>query len=304
MNNILCIRHVKCRRDCYLTIFQWSFVFCTCLRQFSHSSLIKNHTTNSASCIKVFIRSIDNYISSLISTLATNITTVANGLTGAKVSQWAQTTIPKLVVAAGQMIGKFAASLVANLPKIVLAIGRIGLSIVTGLGSALWGKVTAAANGIKDRFMKPINTMKDKVKGILDKIKGFFPVSLGKILHFSLPKISVSGGKAPWGIGGAGTRPSFSVSWSKHAEGGIFARRTIMAEGNTVHEFNERGREAILPLTPFWNKMDRIVDAFKNGSGGMTFNIYAAPGQDPREIAEEVKKIFITDVNRERLAWL
>ena len=242
-------------------------------------------------------------ISSLISTLATNITTVANGLTGAKVSQWAQTTIPKLVVAAGQMIGKFAASLVANLPKIVLAIGRIGLSIVTGLGSALWGKVTEAANGIKDRFMAPINTMRDKVKGILDKIKNFFPVNLGKILHFSLPKISVSGGQAPWGIGGKGSKPSFSVNWAQHAEGGIFSRRVVMAEGNTFHEFNENGREAILPLDPFWAKMDKIVDAVQNGSGGITFNVYAAPGQSAKEVAQEVKKIIITETNRGRLAW-
>ena len=242
-------------------------------------------------------------ISNLISSLATNITSMANGLTGAKVSQWATTTLPKIIAAAGQIIGKFASSLLQNLPKIAAALVKIGTTIVTGLGSALWGKVTAAANGIKDRFMAPINTMKDKVKGILDKIKNFFPVSLGKILHFSLPKISVSGGKAPWGIAGKGTAPSFSVNWSKHAEGGLFARRTFMTEGNTVHEFNESGREAILPLTPFWKKMDEIRDAMRAGSGPVNINIYGAPGQDERALAQEVKKIIISDTNRGRLVW-
>lgn len=242
-------------------------------------------------------------ISSLISTLATGITSVANGVTGEKVAQWATTTLPKLISAAGSMIGTFAKSLLTNLPKIILAIGKIGLAIVTGLGSALWGKVTAAANGIKERFMKPINTIRDKVKGVLDKIKNFFPVSLGKILHFSLPKISVSGGKAPWGIGGAGSKPSFSVSWSKHAEGGMFSRRTVMTEGNVVHEFNESGPEAILPLTPFWKKMDEIKDALAAGASPVNVNVYAAPGQDPEQIADIAVQKIITVQNRRRLAW-
>ena len=87
-------------------------------------------------------------ISNLISTLATNITSVANGLTGAKVAEWASTTIPKIIVAAGKMILNFAKSLLSNLPKIAVALVKIGTAIVTGLGSALWGKVSAAANGI------------------------------------------------------------------------------------------------------------------------------------------------------------
>ena len=242
-------------------------------------------------------------VSTLITTLATNITSAANGITGAKVTQWAQTTLPKIISAAGQIIGKFASSMLTNLPKIAAALVKIGTTIVTGLGSALWGKVTQAANGIKDRFMAPINTMKDKVKGILDKIKNFFPVNLGKILHFSIPTISVSGGKAPWGIGGKGSKPSFSVGWAKHAEGGIFSRRVVMAEGDTFHEFNENGREAILPLDPFWAKMDKIVDAVQNRSGPVTINVYAAPGQNVKEIAQEVKKAIITETNRGRLAW-
>ena len=241
-------------------------------------------------------------ISNLISTLATSITAAANSITSTKVAEWVQTTLPKLLTAAGQMIGKFASSLITHLPQIVAAIGRIGAAIVTGLGSALWGKVTAAANTIKDRFLAPINTMKDKVKGILDKIKDFFPVNLGKILHFSLPKISVSGGKAPWGIGGKGSKPSFSVSWSSHALGGIFTKPTLLGMGNTIHEFGEAGSEAIVPLTPFWNKMDEIADSMRN-SQGIVINVYASDGMDVRAVAQEVKRELIRGVNGERLVW-
>lgn len=240
-------------------------------------------------------------ISTMISTLSLQISSLANSITAEKVKTWATTTLPKIVAAGASIIAKFAATLIVHLPKIIAALGRIGAEIVKGLGSALWGKVTQAANGIKDRFMQPIETMKDKVKGILDKIKGFFPINLGQILKFKIPKISVSGGSAPWGIGGKGSLPSFSVSWSPHALGGIISRRLLMAEGSTIHEFGEAGSEAILPLTPFWKKMDEIAN---NVQGGNTINIYVnGSDKDPRQIAEEVKRVLVRETNNRRLVW-
>ena len=240
-------------------------------------------------------------VSSMMQSLTTYISGLANQLTSTTVTQWVSANLPKIVAAGAKLIGKLASTFIINLPKIVAAIGKIGLAIVTGLGSAIWGKVTQAANGIRDRFMQPINAMKDKVKGVLDKIKNFFPVNLGKILHFSLPKISVSGGSAPWGIGGKGTKPSFSVSWSSHALGGIISKRLLMTEGNTVHEFGEAGSEAILPLNPFWKKMDEIAN---NVQGGNTINIYInGSDKDPRQIAEEVKRVLVRETNNRRLVW-
>ena len=240
-------------------------------------------------------------VTSLLQTITDSIANTANSITGTKVAAWVSTTLPKVLAAGGKIIGQLASSFIINLPKIIAAVGRIGAEIVKGLGSAIWGKVTQAANGIRDRFMQPINNMKDKVKGILDKIKNFFPVNLGKILHFSLPKISVSGGSAPWGIGGKGTRPSFNVTWSSHALGGIISKRLLMTEGSTVHEFGEAGSEAILPLNPFWRKMDEIAN---NVQGGNTVNIYInGSNKDPRAIAEEVKRVLIKETNNRRLAW-
>ena len=113
-------------------------------------------------------------VTALLTSLTASISNVANGLTSSTVTAWVTANIPKILAAGGQLIGKLASAFITNLPKIVAAIGRIGLAIVTGLGSAIWGKVSAAAAGIRDRFMEPINQMKDKVKGILDKIKNFF----------------------------------------------------------------------------------------------------------------------------------
>lgn len=237
--------------------------------------------------------------SGMMSSLTSAIKAKADGLTGQKVAEWAKTTLPKIISTAGSLIKKFAGGLLKNLPSIVAALARIGVAIVKGLGSALWGKVAAAARGIRDKFMAPINNIRDKVKGVLNKVKNFFPVSLGKILKFKLPKISVSGGKAPWGIAGKGTKPSFSVSWASHAAGGIFSRPTLLGSADMIHEFGEAGPEAIVPLTPFWKKLEEVTTA---GETNIVININGA-NKDPRAIAQEVKTILIKETNNRRLAW-
>lgn len=240
-------------------------------------------------------------ISSLITSLATQVTTLANSITGQKVKQWVTTTLPKLVSAGAQMIGKFAATLIINLPKVIAAVGRIGTEVVKGLGSAIWGKVTKAANGIKDRFLAPINSLKEKVSGVVAKIKKLFPVSFGKILHFSIPSINVTGGKAPWGIGGKGVKPSFNVTWKEHALGGIFTKPTFLSSGNVIHEFGEKGREAIVPLDPFWKRLDNYGRTIAENREPVVINIYES--KDPRATAQEVKRILISEVKRESAAW-
>ena len=172
---------------------------------------------------------------------------------------------------------------------------------VTNAFNALKTTVSTIWNNIKTAITDPITKAKDKVKGILDRIKKFFPVNLGKILHFSLPKISVSGGKAPWGIGGKGSKPSFSVSWASHAAGGIFDRPTLLSDNNGGnHLVGEAGPEAILPLKPLWDKLDSLQGT---GTTEININVYGAEGQSAREIAEEVKQMLITESKRRRLAW-
>ena len=231
-------------------------------------------------------------ITSLLTSLTASISSLANGLTSKTVSTWVSTNLPKILAAGGKLIGQLAKSFIINLPKIVAAIGRIGLAIVEGLGSALWGKVTAAANGIKDRFMKPINAMKDKVKAVLDKVKGFFPIRVGNLLSgLKLPHISVSGRFSlnPPSV------PHVSVSW--YAKGGIVDGATVLGSVG----LGERGPEAILPLDPFWKKMDEIASSMQ---GGNTFNFYiTGADKDPKEIAEEVRRILVRETNQRRLAW-
>ena len=226
----------------------------------------------------------------LVQSLATSLTAKANTITADKVKAWATTTIPKLLNSAGQLIGKFASGLLTNLPKIVSAIGKIGLEIVKGLGAAIWPKITAAANGIKEKFMTPINNLKDKVKAIIDKIKGFFKFTVSKP-HIPTPHFSIS--PAGWKLGDLlkGSLPKLGISW--YAKGGIATKPVI--------GFGEAGAEALLPLDPFWKKMDKIAEGVQGGD--ITINVYATPGMDINALADAVERKMVQAQNRRRLAY-
>lgn len=116
---------------------------------------------------------------------------------------------------------------------------------IKSAASGAWNGIKAAASGawsgIKSAMTKPIEVAKTTIRNALNKIKGFFPLSVGKIFsNLRIPKISVSGGKAPFGIGGKGSLPSFSVHWN--AQGGVYDSASIVGIG-----VGEAGREIITP---------------------------------------------------------
>ena len=232
-----------------------------------------------------------NNIATMLKNITAFVSKTADGLSSKTVSQWVTKNVPRIIKAGAQLIGKLALAFINNMPKIVAAIGRIGVSIVTGLGSALWGKVSAAAAGIRDKFLGPINTMKSKVQGVINKIKGFFPIKVGKLLSgLKLPHFSISGSFSlnPPSI------PKVSVSW--YAQGGIVTQPAIFGNIGMGDV-----REAIVPLDPFWKKMDEMTN---NIQGGNTVNIYInGSNKDPKAIAEEVKRVLIKETNQRRLAW-
>ena len=147
-------------------------------------------------------------------------------------------------------------------------------------------KVTSTFNSIRDAIVKPIQTAIDKVKAIIQKIKGFFPISIGKIFsNLKLPHFSISGKFSlnPPSI------PKINVDWYK--TGGIFDSPSIIGVG-------EAGSEAVVPLDKFWDKLDKM----QGGETNIVININGS-NKDPREIAEEVKRVLIRETNNRRLAW-
>ena len=149
---------------------------------------------------------------------------------------------------------------------------------------------TTIFNAVKNAIMNPIRKAVDFVKTAIAKIKGFFPLSIGKIFSgLKLPHFKVTGGKAPWGIGGKGSLPKFDVDW--YARGAIFNSPNIIGVG-------EAGPEAVVPLDKFWNKLD----AMSSGGTQIVININGTD-KDKYEIAQEVKRVLIRETNQRRLAW-
>lgn len=142
--------------------------------------------------------------------------------------------------------------------NIITPVKNVASNVITAFNN-LKSKVAGIWKGIKTAITSPITTAWNTLKGIVNKILGIFPVNLGKILNLKLPKIKVDGGKAPWGIGGKGKKPSFEVTWA--AKGLIAKSPQIIGIGDV------RGGEAAVPLTPFWQKMDAWGDSIISSMG-------------------------------------
>ena len=120
-------------------------------------------------------------------------------------------------------------------------------------------KVKKIFGDIQSTISEKMESARKKVKDAMDKIKGFFPLKIGKIFsNLKIPKISVSGGEAPFGIAGKGKLPSFSVKWN--AEGAILDNPTIFgAVGNTLLGGGEAGMEAVTPIDVLQDYVRRSV---------------------------------------------
>ena len=143
---------------------------------------------------------------------------------------------------------------------------------IRSTASAVWSGIRSTAsnawNNIKNAMLSPINSAKDKISGILKKIKGFFPLSVGKIFsNLKLPHISVSGGKAPFGIGGKGKLPSFSVQWYAKAmeKGMIMNGPTIFGMKNgSLLGGGEAGSETIVGTSSLMNMIASVMQTVGN----------------------------------------
>ena len=89
-------------------------------------------------------------------------------------------------------------------------------AIFTGDFGAAKQSVLNIFDAIKDGIKNKIENAKNTIKNTIDAIKGIFNFSWS-LPELKLPHISVSGGTAPYGIGGKGSLPSFSIEWYKKA---------------------------------------------------------------------------------------
>lgn len=131
---------------------------------------------------------------------------------------------------------------------------------VTGVWESLKQKGTEFKDGIFNTF----TAIYDKIKEIWDSLASMFEAGF----DLKLPHITVSGGKAPYGIGGQGSLPKFDVEW--YANGGILTSPTIFGMQNgKLLGGGESGAEAVLPLSRLEEMITSGMTAAL-GSGGDT----------------------------------
>lgn len=134
-------------------------------------------------------------------------------------------------------------------------------------------------NAIKEKVTSPFTKAKETISGIIEKIKDFFPIKLGKLFKgIKLPHFEVEWSTVT-ALGTSIDFPSgFDIDWYKN--GGIFDSPTIAGIG-------EAGPEAVVPLDKFWDKLDAMQ------MGGPTINIYASPGMDVNQLALKVEQRLV-----------
>lgn len=173
-------------------------------------------------------------------------------------------------------------------------------NLKTSLSTA-WTNIKTTAStawgNIKDAITSPIKEAKEKVGKIIEGLGKLFPFNIGDIIKFKVPTISLLTGSKTV-LGKTITYPTgFNVTWNK--KGVIFTKPYIY--GN--QGFGEAGAEGVVPLDPFWKKMDKIAEAATSNAGGITINVYAAQGMNEEALANAVMRKLTTEQNRRRLAW-
>lgn len=186
---------------------------------------------------------ISTKISSVLNAIKTVVTTVFNAVKSVVSSVW-------------NGIKSTISTVVDGIKSKVSSVFNSVKSTVSSVFNGIKSTATSVWNGIKTAILTPIESARDKIKGIVDKIQSFFAnmkISLPKI---KLPHFKISGSLsiAPPSV------PKLSIEWYK--EGGIMTSPTVFGmNGTNLMAGGEAGAEAILPLKGFYDNLESILSS-------------------------------------------
>ena len=186
-------------------------------------------------------------------------------------------------------------------------------------GGGLKGVASATMTAIKERFTLgfdtintltggKLNAIKEKFTEIFNKVKSVVTTAVDSLkkafnFHWELPKlklphISVSGGVPPYGLGGSGSLPRFSIQWYKKAYDNpiLFNNPTVIPTTGGLKGFGDgAGAEIVMGL----NKLQELVGA----SGDTIVNVYGSPGMDVNELADAVQARLVALQKQRTVAY-
>ena len=173
-------------------------------------------------------------------------------------------------------------------------------STIEGVSSVI-SSVTSTFESVRKAISEPIESAKKTVSDVISTIKGFFPISIGRIMdNIKLPHFSLVGEFSlnPPSV------PHLDIDW--YATGAIFKEASVIGVG-------EKGPEAVIPLSgtrvrPFAEAVASELDI--DGGGGV-YEFVLPVVIDGREVArasgrytrDELKRLNKIDSRKAGLAW-
>ena len=196
--------------------------------------------------ISTVCNAISSKVSSVLNTIKTTVSTVFNAVKSVASSIW-------------NGIKSVISSVVDGIKSKVSSVFNGVKSTVTSIFNGIKSTATSVWNGIKDTIIKPVEAAKNAVKGIIDKITGFFSGMKLELPKIKLPHFKISGklSLSPPSV------PHLSIDWYK--EGGILTKPTVFGmNGSSLMAGGEAGKEAVLPLKGFYDQLEHILSSRMN----------------------------------------
>lgn len=155
---------------------------------------------------------------------------------------------------------------------------------------------------IKSAITKPFDEARSTVEGIINTIKGWFPIDIGNIFkNIKLPHFSITEGESILGI----SIPKISVAWYRKA-----MDNAVMLNGASVFGMmggkllagGEAGREVVVS----YDKLAQMLGGNRESNTNTTnisVTVNAAPGMDERTLADYVARRIQQKVNQKGAVW-
>ena len=141
--------------------------------------------------------------------------------------------------------------------------------------ASLKENTATAWSNIREKMTSAVESAKERIGGIIDRIRGFFPINIGNILsNVKLPHFSLTGKFSlnPPSV------PHLNVDW--YDKGGIFDSPTVIGVGEKRPEFV--------------GALDDLRSIVREESGGqITINVYPSAGMDETALAAKIEQKLV-----------